>query len=241
MNTTNQEQSCGCGSCPDMVIAVFGSSLMWFSMYNVIQVLNAKRSPEWNCRIVAAFHGTASAFLCFISIFISGPWPPSYIGYPPTPLHCSIVVFSFGYFLFDFLWCLYMGTEGIVMLIHHMLSMYGYFHMIYLNLYGSEITAILGASEYTNPILQFRWFTKQLGYYRGSLAVFIDWTFVFFFVCARCIVGSIYFVLVTLSPRVDVIAKTGGAMMYCVGLVFSYNLGIFISRKYIKKKPTVHD
>lgn len=232
---------CGCGICFDVVLAIVGSFLLWLNIYNVIQIINFNRSSEWNCRIVASFHGTASAFLCFLSIFVYGPWPASYIGYPPTQLHCSIVVFSFGYFLFDFVWCLYMGTEGIVMLTHHMLSMYGYFHMIYHNLYGSEITAILGASEYTNPILQFRWFTKKLGYYKGSLATFIDWTFVFFFVCARCLVGTIYCIVVIKSPRVDLIAKTGGVLMYIVSLVFSYNLGMFIHRKYIKKKPTMYD
>lgn len=232
-----QNYYCACDYlCKDLVLAIFGSFLLWLNLYNFIYVVNWKCSAEWNCRIVAGLHGTVSACLCFVSAFILGPWPFSYVGYPPNLLQCNIIVISFGYFAFDLLWCLYMRTEGLMMLTHHCLSIMGLMYVMRYNIYGCESTAILGASEFTNPILQLRWFLKQSGKYVGNIALFIDLSFVFLFFGARVVVGSALYLWLLMSPRMELIAKLGGTMMHCVGVIFSINLGLFIHRKYIKKK-----
>lgn len=232
---------CGCGYCQDVFLAVVGSLLFWVDLYGITCVINIDKSAEWNCRIIAGLHGAISAFLCFISAFILGPWPFNYIGYPPNPVHCAIIIISFGYFLFDLLWCLYMKTEGLVMLAHHVLSLYGFFHGILFNLYGCELIAVLGASEFTNPILQYRWFLKQRGCYSGRIAMLVDFGFVFLFFCARVIVGSAFLVWTLMSPRMEIVAKLGGAMMYSVGVIFSIHLAKFIRRKYILLSPLRSD
>ena len=238
---TGVPSQCGCGQCKDVSLAVIGSCLFWFTFYNTILILCRHLDADWTIRIVAGLHGTISAFLCFLSAFIIGPWPFSYIGYPPTEFHCNIIIFSCGYFIFDMLWCLYMNTEGLVMLLHHAFSLYGFIHVFIFNVYGCEVIAILGSSEFTNPILQFRWFMKQVGFYRGSWARFIDFSFVFFFISARIVAGLVLLVWYCLSPRMSFIAKIGGWNMYAVSVVFSAHLMIFIHRKYIKKKPRKDD
>lgn len=236
------EYSCACDyPCKDLLLAIFGSFLIWFNLYNVLYAVNWKCSAEWNCRIVAGLHGTVSAFLCFISAFIMGPWPFSHIGYPPNILQCNIFVISLSYFAFDLLWCLYMRTEGLVMLTHHFLSIMGLVYVMRYNIYGCESAAILGASEFTNPILQLRWFLKQSGRYAGNMALFIDFSFVFFFFGARVVAGSALYLWLLMSPRMELIAKIGGTMMHCVGVTFSVHLGLFIHRKYIKQKPNIDD
>lgn len=240
-NWTNTDH-CACDyQCKDILLAIIGSFLIWLNLYNIIYIINWKSTAEWNCRIVAALHGTVSATLCFISAFILGPWPFNYIGYPPNSFHCSILVISFGYFMFDLLWCLYMKTEGFVMLTHHLLSIMGLMYVLRYNIYGCESSAILGASEFTNPLLQLRWFLKQSGKYSGNTALLIDWSFVFFFWGARVVVGSALYLWLLMSPRMELIAKLGGTMMHCVGVTFSINLGFFIHRKYIKRKPNEDD
>lgn len=236
-----QGSICGCGCCLDVSLAVLGSLLLWVNLYCVVCIINSDRSAEWNCRIIAGAHGALSATMCFISAFILGPWPFNHIGYAPNPLHCNIIIVSFGYFLFDLLWCLYMKTEGNLMLAHHILSLYGFFHGLLFNLYGCELIAVLGASEFTNPILQYRWFLKQRGRYTGKLAVLVDFSFVFLFFAARVVVGSAFLVWTMLSPRMELIAKLGGAMMYSVGVIFSCHLAKFIRRKYIYHKPSKDD
>ena len=243
-NTTRlsmSDISCGCGRCQDVALAILGSFLFWVDLYSLMCAINLGKSAEWNCRIVAGLHGTISATLCFISAFILGPWPFNHIGYPPDQLHCSIIIISFGYFLFDLAWCLYMKTEGLVMLTHHILSLYGFFHGLMVNLYGCELIAVLGASEFTNPLLQYRWFLKQKGRYTGQLAMLIDFSFVFFFFAARVVVGSAFLLWTMMSPRMGVVAKLGGAMMYAVGVIFSVHLAKFIRRKYIFHKATIDD
>lgn len=177
-----------------------------------------------------------SSIACFISAFILGPWPFSYIGYPPNQLHCSIIIISLGYFTFDFVWCVYMQTEQLLMIIHHLLSVLGFVYVLWFDVYGCEITSILGASEYTNPLLQLRWFWKRTGKYSGNTEIFIDWTFFVLFVCARVLVGSALYVQLLLSPRMDVFAKVSGGAMHCVGIIFSVYLGLFLHRKYVKKR-----
>lgn len=240
-NTTGLEGICGCGYCRDVAIAILGSFLFWVDLYSLVSVINIGKSAEWNCRIVAGLHGAVSAFLCFISAFILGPWPFNYIGYPPNQFHCSIIVISFGYFLFDLVWCLYMKTEGPVMLAHHILSLYGFFHGLLYNLYGCELIAVLGASEFTNPILQYRWFLKQKGHYTGNLAKLIDFGFVLLFFLARVVVGSAFLVWTLSSPRMGPVAKLGGAMMYSVGVIFSVHLANFIQRKYVYHNSSKDD
>lgn len=229
---------CGCGNCTNVALAVLGSFLFWFIFYNTMLIFGKRLlSPDWTIRILAGLHGTISALLCFISAFILGPWPFSYIGYPPTEFHCNIIILSSGYFLFDMVWCLYKNTEGIVMLLHHAFSLYGFLHVFIFNVYGCEVIAILGSSEFTNPILQTRWFMKQTGYYDGFWAKFIDFSFVFFFITARIIAGLVLLVWLCLSPRMSFIAKIGGWNMYTVSVVFSVHLLLFIRRKYITMKP----
>ena len=235
------KSACGCGYCQDVSLAILGSVLFWVDLYMIISAINLDKSAEWNCRIIAGLHGTISATLCFISVFILGPWPFNYIGYPPDQLHCNIIIISFGYFLFDLLWCLYMKTEGVVMLAHHILSLYGFFHGLVCNLYGCELIAVLGASEFTNPILQCRWFLKQKCQYTGNLAMLIDFSFVILFFLARVVVGSAFLVWTLTSPRMGIVAKLGGAMMYTVGVIFSFHLTKFIRRKYVCHNSTKDD
>lgn len=127
------------------------------------------------------------------------------------------------------------------MLVHHCLSIMGLMYVMRYNIYGCESSAILGASEFTNPLLQSRWFLKQSGKYVGNVALLIDLSFVFFFFGARVVVGSALYVQLLVSPRMEAIAKFGGTLMHCVGVIFSVNLGMFIYRKYIKKDPNKYD
>lgn len=243
-NSSDEEipHQCGCGDCSSVALAILGSFLLWFVFYNTLLILGSRHlNPDRTIRILAGLHGTVSALLCFISAFILGPWPFTYIGNPPTVFHCNIFILSSGYFLFDMAWCLYKKTEGPLMLLHHAFSLYGFLHVFIFNIYGCEVVAILGSSEFTNPILQTRWFMKEAGVYVGTWAKFIDCSFVFFFVTARIVAGLVLLVWLCLSPRMSFIAKIGGWNMYAVSVVFSVHLFMFIHRKYVAKTPRKDD
>lgn len=220
----------------DLLFASIGSFLMWTDFYFILHAFNYRYSAEWNCRIVTTVHAMIVALLCLSSACLFGPWPFSYIGEPNTHLHNMIAVISLGYFLFDFSWCVCMKTEGPVMLAHHVVSIVGMVYMLYQDRFGSEVTAVVGASEFTNPLLQLRWFMKTSGRYSGKIAVVIDWAFVFFFCVARLGVGSAFHYVCQTSPKLDLFVKAGGQAFYIISWIFGIQLLVYIHRKYIRKR-----
>ena len=223
------------------MFAVVGSFLLWVDFYFLLHALNNKCSAEWNCRIVTAIHATISASLCLSSVVYFGPWPFTYLGEKSTNLHKAIMIISLGYFLFDFLWCMYMRTEGKVMLTHHIVSILGLIYTLHQDRFGSELTAVMGASEFTNPLLQLRWFMKETGNYSGKKEIVIDWLFVLSFCMARLGLGTVFHYVCQTSPKLNLITKAGGQAFYIISVVFGFQLISFAYRKYFAKKHSRRD
>ena len=225
-----------------LLLAAIGSFLMWTDSYFILHAINRKRSAEWNCRLITVAHAFLSTSLCFTSACITGPWPFTYLGEANTKLHNAAMVLSLGYFLFDFVWCMYMKTEGPVMLAHHVVSIFSMSYVLYQKRFGSELTAVMGASELTNPLLQLRWFLKATGHYHGKKALLLDWIFVILFMCARLGVGTVFHYVCQTSPKVDLITKAGGQAFYIISLVFGIQLCMFLYRKYfLSSRPQRRD
>lgn len=220
----------------ELLFAAIGSFLAWTDSYFILHTLNRQCSAEWNCRLITAVHAVVSTSLCFTSAIITGPWPFSYIGGVNTNLHNAIMIISLGYFVFDFLWCLYMKSEGAVMLAHHLVSILGLVYCLYQGSGGSELVAVMGASEVTNPMLQLRWFLKESGCYTGKIAAVIDFLFVSIFWIARLGVGSIFHVACQTSPKLDVVVKAGGQAFYIISVIFGIQLVLHVYKKYFKKR-----
>ncbi len=127
------------------------------------------------------------------------------------------------------------------MLAHHCLSIFGFCYVTYYNRYGCEITALLGGSEFTNPLLQLRWFLKQTGLYSGTKEILLDYSFVFFFLTARVGVGTVFLGIFLISPRVDWVAMVGGTGFYLISFIFGLQLVQFLRRKYVQRRPTKGD
>lgn len=220
----------------ELLFAAIGSFLAWTDSYFILHVLNRHRSAEWNCRLVTVVHALISTVLCLTSAVITGPWPFTYLGEANTSLHNTIMIISLGYFAFDFLWCLYMRSEGPVMLAHHLVSLAGLSYSLYQGKFGSELTAVMGASEVTNPLLQLRWFLKESGHYKGKVAMVIDILFISLFWVARLGVGSAFHIVCQTSPKLDLATKAGGQAFYFISLVFGIQLVIYGYKKYIRRQ-----
>ena len=218
------------------ILAILGSFLVWFDVYSLLQVINYNHTPEWNCRTITAIHAVIITFLGFLSAFIFGPWPFNYIAQESNNLHTAIVFISIGYFFFDFSWCIYMQTEAPVMLAHHLVSIFGLCYVLYTGKYGCDISAALGASEATNPLLQLRWFMKNMGNYTGRKAAVIDWTFVTLFIVLRLGLGTAFLFAFLSSPDVDWIASVGVCVFYLISFIFGVQLLLYVHRKYFMKR-----
>ena len=217
-------------------VSVLGSLLLWTNVYLLLFIV-LRRPAEWTCRVVTTLHAFLLCGLGLASMFCLGPWPFDIhnMGQSNTQLHTDIVVLSLGYFLFDFAWCVSMQTEGLVMLLHHVVSMFGFGYVLYSGRYGCEITGVLGASEITNPLLQFRWFLKYSEMYSGTLERVVDWTFACLFCSIRFGAGSMFFFTFFFSPHVNIIALLGGTGFYIISVVFSVQVALYMHHKYLTK------
>ncbi len=227
------------GSKQDLILATLGSLLVWTDSYFILRALNRKRSAEWNCRIITTVHALLASGLCFTSAIITGPWPFTYLGEANTNLHNIAVVITLGYFLFDFSWCVVMRTEGPVMLAHHVVSIFALVYSLYHGKFGSEVTAVMGASEFTNPLLQLRWFMRHTGHYSGRKAFWVDLLFMLSFVGARLGAGSVYHYVCQTSPKIYLAAKVGGQAFYIISVVFGVQVLMFFYKNYLRKRRTM--
>uniref|UniRef100_A0A8D2MVG7 TLC domain-containing protein n=1 Tax=Zonotrichia albicollis TaxID=44394 RepID=A0A8D2MVG7_ZONAL len=172
--------------------------------------------------------GSSGVFLP--PIFQNFPW-----GSPNTTLQVHGLCLSLGYFIFDLCWCVYFQTEGALMLAHHLVSIVGIAASLALGESAGDVNAVIFGSEITNPLLQARWFLKELGHYHSLAGDLVDLLFVVLFTGVRIGVGAWLMYCELASPRPRWYIKLGGVVMYVVSWVFMVSICRFARRKSISK------
>jgi len=81
--------------------------------------------------VVTTFPGDAAHMrlcrfqgLSHYACFVKGPWVlgKQELGQANTPTQNLVMMISFGYFVFDFAWCMAMGSEPLMTFLHHVAS-----------------------------------------------------------------------------------------------------------------------
>ena len=222
--------------------AILGSFLLWTNLYLLLwaflrHLRQSEATAESACRAVTVLHALLLSGLGLASMFFFGPWPfdANNLAKPNTQLHTDTIVLSLGYFLFDFSWCVLTKTEGLVMLLHHAVSIFGFGYVLRSGRYGCEATGVLGVSELTNPLLQLRWFLKRGGLYSGAVERAVDWTFATLFCCIRLGVGSAFFLFVLFpASQVETVVRLGSTGFYVISIIFSFQIALYMYNKYLK-------
>ncbi|XP_019613533.1 PREDICTED: transmembrane protein 136-like [Branchiostoma belcheri] len=217
-----------------VALGVLVSVLLWVCTYRVLCLLNSRCSAEWNCRLVTAAHGVLITCLSYKNGFIDNRWPFTDPGLPNSQYEEQIIVLCLGYFLFDFSWCVYHGTEGMVMLTHHCASIFGLAAALILGVSGTDVIGVIFGAELTNPFLQLRWFFKETGRYRTLPAEINDLLFISLFAGVRIGVGGYFFYTEWTNKRPLMLFKLGGTALYIVSWVFMVQIGRFAVRKYTR-------
>ena len=156
-------------------------------------------------------------------------------GSPNTSLQIHVLSLTLGYFIFDLGWCLYFQTEGDLMLFHHTLSICGMIMVLGLGKSATEVNAVVFVSEITNPLLQTRWFLREMGCYHTLLGEVVDFFFVLLFLVLRIGGGALIMYSMVTSPDPSWLLKAGGLAMYIVSLGFMVEICRFVRRKMLKK------
>lgn len=218
-----------------LAIPLMSMFFIWTSLYFFLCIINPHRSHEWNCRLVTVCHGALTSLLSFWSAFITGPWPLVAMGDANTPLHTFIATFTLGYFMFDFLWCFYMGTEGIDMLLHHIISTCGIVFVLFDGYSGPELAATILGTEISNPFLQMRWFMRETGGYQTLLAKVNDVIFMVMFICWRFGPGTLLCYRTVSSTKPKLFVKLGGIGMYLISWVWVFFIIRFAKKRFFGK------
>ena len=212
---------------------------VWTSLYCLLCFVNRHRSYEWNCRLVTIIHASLTTILSSWCGFITGPWPLVFMGEANTPFQTFIATFTLGYFIFDFLWCLYMRTEGLDMLFHHTISVSGIAFILFNEYSGPELVATILGTEISNPFLQLRWFLRETGQYETLLAKVNDIIFMTVFICWRLGPGSLlWYRTVIVSPKPKLFVKLGGTGLYLIGWVWAFFIVRFARKRFFGKKKS---
>ncbi|XP_054854275.1 TLC domain-containing protein 5-like [Eublepharis macularius] len=221
-----------------IILQVLCSFLIWLSLYYGFRHRNKHRTPEWSCRLVTLAHGLIVTFFSGYIALIDGPWPLTHTGNANTTLQVCLMCLTLGYFIFDLCWCIYCGSEGELMLCHHMLSVGGLTIVLVLGESATEVNAVLFVSEITNPLLQARWFLRDMGRYPSLAGDVVDFLFVVLFLVLRIIGGAWIMCAIVTSPQTFWMMKMGILAMYVVSLAFMLDISRFARKKVMKKYYT---
>ncbi|CAH2076113.1 unnamed protein product, partial [Iphiclides podalirius] len=131
------------------------SFIFWGGLY-LWWAVDSNRSPEWCSRVVTLLHGSVATCVglaqCGINTLSS-----SSLTTKLTLGHYALMVWSWGYFAFDLLWCLLYWTNSYTMICHHISALVAINFYLGKDYTGCTFACTIALLEITNPLLQTRW------------------------------------------------------------------------------------
>lgn len=109
-------------------------------------------------RIVSCLHGLISVVLAAYNTYFLH----SECGQKNTRFEEYIMIFSSGYFFYDFMAMAYFGLLDISMSIHHFICMFGMAYCVISDIAANTLIAALFVSEISNPAMHIRMVLKYL-------------------------------------------------------------------------------
>ena len=126
-------------------------------------------------------------------------------------------------------------VSGPVMLLHHTLSIAGLSVTFAMKTYGIEIVTTIFGAEFTNPLLQLRWFLKETNNYDSLLGDIVDISFMALFGILRIGLGTILLYAHLTMPTTDWLGSLGGTCIYSVGWLFWISIVQYGYKKYKRR------
>lgn len=127
------------------------------------------------------------------------------------------------------------NISGPVMLLHHTLSIAGLSVTFAMKVYGTEIVTTIFGAEFTNPLLQLRWFLKETNNYDTLLGDIVDISFMVLFGLFRIVIGTILLYRHYTMETTDWLSSFGGTCIYSVGWLFWISIVQYGYKKYTRR------
>jgi hypothetical protein len=147
-----------------------------------------------------------------------------------------------GYFTFDLIWC-YIHGESSVMKFHHVVTVTGLMYYSFKFSQQYVIVYSLGLTEFTNPLLQVRWYLKHHGMRDTIVFKIVEAVFIGTFFSIRLFVFSYY---AYLGWTVEKYGFTSDDLFFItLGLIVGYSLSYqmlgYILYQFKKSKKSKKD
>lgn len=122
------------------------------------------------------------------------------------------------------------------MLTHHAVSIIAIGRILMKGVSGTEAVAGVGGLEFTNPVLQLRWFLRSTGYKDTLIFFAVEVAFMIMFFIMRIMLGTYLLGSVLFNPQPDIEAKIYATAFYIISWVFMIHIFQYFKNKYISKK-----
>eukprot|EP00960_Hanusia_phi_P046493 757864-Hanusia_phi.AAC.4 len=196
--------------------AAYKNKLRWPTIVRLVVKKRPESDGEVSCRLLAIVHAMVVCTLSTLSNLVFGPWAYSAVGKENTELQTFTLSVSLGYFLYDFLWCIFSGGETWLMIFHHGASIFSCLLSLMTNVSGSEVVGCLFGAEISNPFLQARWFMLEAGMRETRACRIVEISFAVVFLACRVFWAPTLLWVVVTSPRPPKIIKVCAAMLQII-------------------------
>lgn len=211
--------------------AKLASFAWWGGLYLFSLRAYPNKCPEFHSRVVTLLHGSVAAVAGLSQCNVL-EFSLSNLTSECTTYNYVLMLWSWGYFAFDLLWCLVTWSETALMIGHHACA------VISITIYmqkpntGCTFACCLAMMEITNPCLQMRWFLKSEGYQNTRLYRIIELSYIFLFVLVRGVFGTyaLYKILPCNDFQKD--EKIICLVFYIVSVGFMIDIFGFVRHKY---------
>ncbi|XP_028040262.1 transmembrane protein 136-like [Bombyx mandarina] len=200
---------------------------LWFAR-------DGNKSPEWCSRAVTLLHGSVATV---VGLYQCGAEAitPCRLTMKTTPWHYALMLWSWGYFAFDLLWCFVYWGDHYLMLVHHTSALVAVTVYTQKDYTGCTFACTLAFLEVTNPLLQLRWFLKSNGYTKTVLYTMVEVTYLVTFLFVRGILGTYIMMRILKSDIFDVDEKLISLVFYIVSVAFIYDIVGYVLYRYKPK------
>ncbi|XP_052739580.1 TLC domain-containing protein 5-like [Bicyclus anynana] len=223
------------------------SFVFWGWFYVWTTFVEPKKSPEWHSRVVTLLHGSVATLAGLCQCGMTSV-DRCRLTMKITYAEYALMLWSWGYFAFDLLWCLLYWNGSHVILAHHVVA------LVAVNVYmskayaGCTFACTLALMEITNPFLQTRWlFSFQTckpclprllryeGYGQTYIFYLVEIIYFVMFLTIRAIFCTYLVFKVLNSDILDLDEKLISLSLYAVSLILVYEILSYVSYKYKNK------
>jgi len=216
-----------------MIPPIILLTISWSLLFLALQKFNRNCSSEWNNRICSIIHGIIVTR--YTEYNIEWPWNFDNMNATNTPWQETVLLICCSYFVFDTACCLCIQSIDLMMIIHHVVSLWCSLSSYYYGVSGYETIIAMWLSEFTNPLFHMRWFLRSMEWHQGKLALVNNVLFAVLFLFSRMVLGTYAWYTVVFVKNTPCFIWITSCMFQTVNVVFSYQIVSMVKRRIMGK------